>query len=51
MAEELKLKFKFNTSVRTNKGKQIIVINSESYPLFRKEINPFIIPEMLKKLP
>ena len=51
MAKELSLKFNFNVHVRSNKGKNILVINNESYPLFRETIDPYIIPEMLKKLP
>jgi hypothetical protein len=51
MAKELSLKFNFNVHVRSNKGKKIIVINKESYLLFRELIDPYILPEMLKKLP
>ena len=36
---------------RFNKGKKVIVIKSESYSLFRQLIDPYIIPEMLYKLP
>jgi hypothetical protein len=51
MANELSEKFKFNTDVRSNKGKKIIVIKSESYSLFRSKIDDYIIPEMVRKLP
>lgn len=51
MANELSEKFKFNTEVRSNKGKKIIVIKSESYSLFRNKIDNYIIPEMVRKLP
>jgi hypothetical protein len=51
LANELSEKFKFNTEVRSNKGKKIIVIKSESYSLFRNKIDNHIIPEMVRKLP
>ena len=51
MAEELAQKFNFITEVRSNKGKKIIVIKSESYSLFRSNIDNYILPEMAKKLP
>jgi hypothetical protein len=51
MSQELIDKFNFNCEVRKNKGKQIIVINSVSYSLFRKLVDPFLIPEMKYKLP
>ncbi len=51
LANELSDKFKFNTEVRSNKGKKVIVIKSESYSLFRSNIDNYIIPEMEKKLP
>jgi hypothetical protein len=51
MANELTENFKFNTEVRSNKGKKIIVIKSESYSFFRTKIDPYIIPEMVIKLP
>lgn len=51
MAKELSLKFNFNIHLRSNKGKKVIVINNESYPLFRELINPNMIPEMRYKLP
>jgi len=51
LANELSDKFKFNTEVRSNKGKKVIVIKSESYSLFRSNIDNYIIPEMVKKLP
>ena len=51
MANDLKDKFNFSTEVRSNKGKKVIVIKPESYSLFRSNIDNFIIPEMVKKLP
>jgi len=51
MSNELIKKFNFNCEVRSNKGKKIIVIKSESYPLFRALVDPYIIPEMRYKLP
>ena len=51
MALELSAKFSFNCEVRSNKGKKVIVIKSESFPEFIKLVNPYIIPEMRYKLP
>lgn len=51
MSKELSIKFNLNCEVRSNKGKKIIVILSDSYSTFRKVIDPFIIPEMIYKLP
>ena len=64
MANDLKDKFNFSTEVRSNKGKKVIVIKSDSYSLFfclclltkikskgRSNIDNYIIPEMVKKLP
>lgn len=51
MSEELSSKFNFECSVRSNKGKKIIVINSVSYPLFINLVDPYIIPVMRYKLP
>ena len=51
MANELKEKFKFKTEIRSNKGKKVIIIKSESYSLFRNKIDNHIIPEMVRKLP
>ena len=51
MASELSEKFFFQTEVRSNKGKKVIVIKSESYSLFRSKIDSHIIPEMVRKLP
>jgi hypothetical protein len=51
MSQELSDKFNFNCEVRSNKGKKVIVINSESYFLFRKLVDPFLLPEMEYKLP
>lgn len=51
MYKELSEKFNLECEVRSNKGKKVIVIKKESYLIFRKFIDPFIIPEMLYKLP
>ena len=51
MANELKVKFNLDTTTRTNKGKKIIVISNDSYPLFYALVKPYIIPEMEYKLP
>lgn len=51
MANDLSNKFQFNTEVRSNKGKKVIVIKSESYSLFRSNIDNYILPDMIKKLP
>lgn len=48
---ELKTKFNFNIEIRANKGKKVIVIKNDSYPLFTELVNPYIIPEMRYKLP
>lgn len=51
MSNELSEKFKFNTEVRSNKGKKVIIIKSDSYSLFRSSIDNYIISDMVKKLP
>ena len=51
MSKELSNKFNLNCDVRSNKGKKIIVILSESYSTFRTLIDPFILSEMKYKLP
>ena len=51
MSQELKNKFNFNCEIRSNKERKIIVINSISYPLFIKLVDPHLIPEMKYKLP
>jgi hypothetical protein len=51
MANDLSNKFNFNTEVRSNKGKKVIVVKSESYSLFRSNIDNYILPDMVKKLP
>jgi nitrate reductase NapAB chaperone NapD len=51
MSKQLQTKFNLECEVRSNKGKKIIVIKSESYNTFRNIIDPFIIPEMVYKLP
>jgi hypothetical protein len=44
-------KFNFDCSIRSNKGRKIIVLCNNSYPLFFKLVNPYIIPAMKYKLP
>ena len=51
LTKVLNKKFELNTEIRTNKNKKIIVIKSDSYLLFRSLIDPYIIPEMERKLP
>jgi hypothetical protein len=51
LAKGLNEKFNLNTEIRSNKNKKIIIIKSDSYLLFRDLIDPFLIPEMAKKLP
>jgi hypothetical protein len=51
MSLELSSKFDLNTSVRLNKNKNIIVINSDSYEKFLNLTYLYIIPSMRYKLP
>ena len=51
MAQQLGDKFNLNVEIRSNKGKKIIVIKSDSYPTFLSLIDPYIIAEMRFKLP
>ena len=51
MSQELGEKFSLNCEVRSNKGKKVIVIKSDSYPDFLKLVDPYIIPQMKYKLP
>ena len=51
MSQELTEKFFLNCEVRSNKGKKVIVIKSNSFPDFFKLVDPYIIPEMRYKLP
>lgn len=51
MATELNAKFRFETEIRSNKGKSIIVLKSNSYFIFKELIEPYILPEMKYKLP
>jgi hypothetical protein len=51
MVKELSEKFRLNCNIRENKGNKVIVINSESYPIFLDLVKPYIIPEMMFKLP
>lgn len=43
-------KFKFKTEIRSNKGKWVIVIHHDSYPLFYSCINPYMHESMKYKL-
>ena len=51
MCKDLSDKFDLLCEVRSNKGKKIIVIHSSSYVKFRELVDPYIIPEMIYKLP
>jgi|ERR1700709_397247 hypothetical protein len=51
MVKELSDKFRLNCNIRENKGKKVIVIKSESYPIFLDLVRPYIISEMMFKLP
>lgn len=51
MSTQLALKFDLECEVRSNKGKKVIVIKSNSFPTFLSLIDPYIIPEMRYKLP
>ena len=51
LSVELTNKFNFECGIRSNKGKKVIVISNNSYPLFYKLVNPYIIAEMKYKLP
>jgi LAGLIDADG DNA endonuclease family len=51
MCKDLSEKFSFLCEVRSNKGKKIIVIHSSSYEKFRKLVDPYLLPEMIYKLP
>ena len=51
LSKELTEKFKFNTHIRNNKGKKVVIINADSYFVFRNSIDNYIIPEMVRKLP
>jgi hypothetical protein len=51
MCKDLSEKFDLLCEVRSNKGKKIIVIHSSSYGKFRKLVDPYLIPEMIYKLP
>ncbi len=43
MSAELTEKFNFECEIRSNKGKKVIVISNNSFPLFYKLVNPYII--------
>lgn len=45
MSIQLMEKFNFECEIRSNKGKDIIVIKNNSYPLFYELVNPYIISE------
>ena len=51
LSNELKAKFNLECELRSNKGKKVIVISNNSYPLFYELVSPFILPEMRYKLP
>jgi hypothetical protein len=51
MSKQLALKFNLECEVRSNKGKKVIVIKSNSFSTFLSLIDPYIIPEMRYKLP
>ena len=51
MAKELSSKFDLECEIRSNKGKKIIVVKSDSFFKFIELVDPFIIPEMKYKLP
>ena len=51
LSSELSNKFNLDCSIRSNKGKKIIVISHNCYSLFYDLINPFILPQMRYKLP
>lgn len=51
LSQGLNKKYNLICEIRANKGKKVIVIKSESYSLFRKLIDPYILPDMLYKLP
>jgi len=51
MTVELSSKFKLECENRNNKGKQIIVIKSNSFNTFYELIKPYILEEMRYKLP
>jgi len=51
MSIQLKNKFNLNTSVRSNKNKNVIVIDSNSNKKFIDLIYLYIIPSMRYKLP
>lgn len=51
MCIELKEKFSFNCWSKSNKGKRIIAISSDSYNLFHELVYPYILSEMRDKLP
>lgn len=51
MSSQLASKFNLECEVRSNKGKKVIVIKSNSFPIFLSLIDPYIIPEMRYKLP
>ena len=43
-------KFKLKTEIRSNKGKWVIVVHHDSYPLFYNSINPYMHESMKYKL-
>jgi hypothetical protein len=51
LSNELIAKFNLECELRSNKGRKVIVISNNSYPLFYELVSPFILPEMRYKLP
>lgn len=47
---ELMEKFNLKCEIRSNKGKKVIVITEESFPIFYDLVSPYIIPSMRYKL-
>lgn len=47
---ELKAKFNLKCEIRSNKGKKVIVITEESFPIFYTLVSPYVIPSMRHKL-
>lgn len=50
MCLELIDKFNLKCEIRSNKGKKVIVITEESFPIFYDLVSPYIIPSMRYKL-
>lgn len=50
MCLELMEKFNLKCEIRSNKGKKVIVITEESFPIFYNLVSPYVIPSMRYKL-